>query len=107
MINLRDLDETDKYDYKLKAKIVINQYKNKLHDCKQNNQEYVYPNQLNCAEKIIKSLLEDNLKIITLVSLPQVGKTGTLCACMTLAATYGNDDKNYEKKIKLPYLLFF
>ncbi len=55
------------------------------------NKEYIYPNQKEAAEQIAKDFFENNKKAISLIALPQIGKTGTFLYVAYLMATYNSD----------------
>jgi hypothetical protein len=55
------------------------------------SKEYVYDNQIQTAKNIITELLDNKKKAVSLVALPQVGKTGTFLYTAVLAGTHPND----------------
>jgi len=55
------------------------------------NKEYIYPNQKEAADLIAKDFFENNKKAISLIALPQIGKTGTFLYVAYLMATYNSD----------------
>lgn len=59
----------------------------------QNNptKEYIYQNQKDAANKIAKDFFENNKKAISLIALPQIGKTGTFLYVAYLMTTYNSD----------------
>lgn len=56
------------------------------------NKEYIYPNQKNTAIQVVKSFFEEKKKAISLIALPQVGKTGTFLYVAYLMTTSNYDD---------------
>ncbi len=57
------------------------------------NKKYIYQNQIDAAEKIVNEFFQNNKKAVTLIALPQVGKTGTFIYTAYLAATDKDDKK--------------
>lgn len=55
--------------------------------------EMVYPNQSEAAEMIIRELFEKNVVAVSLIALPQVGKTGTFLEVAYRACVHPSDDK--------------
>jgi hypothetical protein len=55
------------------------------------NKEYIYQNQKDAANKIAKDFFENNKKTISLIALPQIGKTGTFLYVAYLMTTYKSD----------------
>jgi hypothetical protein len=55
------------------------------------NKEYIYPNQKEAAEQIAQDFFENNKKAISLIALPQIGKTGTFLYVAYLMATYKSE----------------
>ena len=79
------------------------------------NKEYIYDNQKLAALEVTKSFLEQNKKAVSLIALPQVGKTGTFLYVAYLMTTYnsnsiiepenifiitGMSDKSWEEQTK-------
>jgi len=58
--------------------------------------ELVYPNQRETAIKILREFNDNNKKAVTLVALPQVGKTGTFL-CVAIEAILEPDDSQMFK----------
>jgi hypothetical protein len=56
------------------------------------DKEYIYPNQRRAALQVTKSFIEDKKKAVSLIALPQVGKTGTFLYVAYLMTTYNSDD---------------
>jgi hypothetical protein len=57
------------------------------------NKEYIYTNQKETAQNIINEFLINNKKAVSLVALPQVGKTGTFLYTAYLASTFEDNNK--------------
>jgi hypothetical protein len=71
------------------------EYLGKVHAIKAREgatKEMVYPNQIECATEIIHELFTNNKVVVTLVALPQVGKTGTFLEVAYKACTHPDDD---------------
>jgi hypothetical protein len=78
-----------------KRNLVKSQYdikKNKFENDNPNKQ-YIYQNQIDTAKTIINEFFKNDKKAITLIALPQVGKTGTFLYTAYLAATDKDDEK--------------
>jgi hypothetical protein len=58
-----------------------------------NNKEYIYQNQKETAQNIINELFINNKKAVSLIALPQVGKTGTFLYTAYLASTIDDNVK--------------
>jgi hypothetical protein len=58
-----------------------------------NNKEYIYHNQKETAQNIINEFFINDKKAVSLVALPQVGKTGTFLYTAYLASTYDDNNK--------------
>jgi hypothetical protein len=57
--------------------------------------ELVYNNQKEAAIQVIHKLLIEDKKAVSLIALPQVGKTGTFLYVTLLALTFNDNDKMY------------
>jgi len=57
------------------------------------NKKLVYDNQKDAAEKVVENFNKNNKIAISLISLPQVGKTGTFLYIAYLMAIYNDDNK--------------
>ncbi len=57
--------------------------------------ELVYNNQKEAAIQVIHKLLVEDKKAVSLIALPQVGKTGTFLYVTLLALTFNDNDKMY------------
>ena len=89
-----------RYDYKSKADEVFNQYNRKVAEYEKKNKKYIHVNQEECTKIILSKLIENKLSIVTLVALPQVGKSGVMCCCAIVAASYGYDSDNFSNTTK-------
>jgi hypothetical protein len=69
------------------------EFKNK--DCN-SNKKYIYDNQIEAAVEIMEYLFNEDIKAVSLVALPQVGKTGTFVYCTYLAMTHPDNEKIFE-----------
>ena len=49
-----------------------------------NSKTQIYPNQEECARKVVASICRDDKPIVLVTAEPQVGKTGTMFASMNL-----------------------
>lgn len=70
-------------------------YQAKVHEIKARKGtefEMVYPNQIEAAKHSIDELYEKDMVAVTLIALPQVGKTGTFLEVAYRACTHPNDD---------------
>jgi len=70
-------------------------YQAKVHEIKSRKgteYEMVYPNQIQAAKESIHELYEKDKVAVTLIALPQVGKTGTFLEVAYRACTNPNDD---------------
>jgi len=69
-------------------------YKAKVHDIKARNgatKEMVYPNQVEAATEIVHEFFGNDKVVVTLIALPQVGKTGTFLEVAYRACTHPDD----------------
>jgi hypothetical protein len=55
--------------------------------------EIVYPNQAEAAQEIFKAFMIDNKVAVTLIALPQAGKTGTFLEVAYRMCTFNDDEK--------------
>ena len=71
-------------------------YQAKVHDIKARkgrDKEMVYPNQVVAATEIVHELFGADKVAVTLIALPQVGKTGTFLEVAYRACTHPSDDR--------------
>ena len=74
------------------------EFENKKSNLKVTNQnkKYIYDNQIVAAVEVMDYLFNDDIKAVSLVALPQVGKTGTFIYCTYLAMTHPDNQKIFE-----------
>jgi hypothetical protein len=74
---------------------IIQQYKfaKEQYELNNINKKYIYPNQIKAAEEIVNAFLNKNKKGVSLIALPQVGKTGTFIYTAYLMATHHDNNK--------------
>ena len=74
------------------------EFENKKSNLKITNQnkKYIYDNQIEAAVEVMDNLFNDDIKAVSLVALPQVGKTGTFIYCTYLAMTHPDNQKIFE-----------
>jgi hypothetical protein len=74
---------------------IRNEYEAKKHyiKSKDSSKEIVYPNQAEAAQDIFKAFMIDNKVAVTLIALPQAGKTGTYLEVAYRMCTFNDDDK--------------
>ena len=81
---------------------IINEYNNEKYQYEQEidnkGKQYIYPNQIKAAEEIVNSFLNNNKKAISLIALPQVGKTGTFIYVSYLMASNPDNNKILNSK---------
>lgn len=92
------------YIYKLNTRFdnirntILSEFLNKEYNTKLKDpyDKYVYDNQKETAYQIMNYIFDNDVKAVTLVALPQAGKTGTFAYCTYLALTHCDNNKIYE-----------
>jgi len=77
---------------------ILSEFLNKEYNTKLKDpyDKYVYDNQKETAHQIMNYIFDNAVKAVTLVALPQAGKTGTFAYCTYLALTHVDNNKIYE-----------
>ena len=77
---------------------ILSEFRNKEYNIQLTDPytKYVYDNQKEAAMHIMEYLFDDKVKAVSLIALPQAGKTGTFVYCTYLALTHSDNNKIYE-----------
>jgi len=77
---------------------ILSEFLNKEYNTKLKDpyDKYVYDNQKETAHQIMNYIFDNDVKAVTLVALPQAGKTGTFAYCTYLALTHVDNNKIFE-----------
>ena len=77
---------------------ILSEFRNKEYNTQLNDPyaKYVYDNQKEAATQIMDYICDTDTKAVTLIALPQAGKTGTFVYCTYIALTNSNNNKIYE-----------
>ncbi len=89
------INDSDQYIKNSKRDLVKSQYniKKNYFENDNPNKKYIYNNQMETAIAITNEFFKNNKKAVTLIALPQVGKTGTFLYTAYLMATHKDDKK--------------